>query len=284
MIPRRLLLAAAALPAAACSPIDIANRLTPSEGVARQSGIAYGQGERRRYDLYTPDGAGAGAPLVVFFYGGGWTTGARGDYEFAARSLALTGVLVAVPDYRLFPEVRWPAFVEDSADAVRAIRAGPGRDRAVILAGHSAGAFNAMALTTDPRWLGSARDTLAGGIAMACPFDFGPKDDPRGIFANAPNARASAAPLDEAALRGMPPLLLLHGMADTTVRPEQTVRFAALARSQGVAVEEHFYDGVGHIGIVAALAAPVRSLGLEGAPVLDDVGGWLRTRFPLLKA
>ena len=278
MILRRHVLCALALAATGCSPLDLANGLTPSGGISRQPDITYGPGERGRYDLYTPDGASPRAPLIVFFYGGGWRSGARGDYGFAARALASTGALVAVPDYRLFPEVRWPAFVEDGAAAVRAIRAGPGRDRPVILAGHSAGAFNAMALACDPRWLGAGRDSLAGGIGLACPFDFGPADDPSGIFATAPAARARVAPPDEAALRGTPPLLLLHGKADTTVRPEQTTRFAALARSHGVPVEERLYDGVSHAGIIAALAAPLRALGLEGAPVLDDVARWLPGR------
>ena len=277
MITRRLLVAAA-LPAAACSPLDLANGLTPGGGVALQSGLPYGPGERGRYDLYAPEGAGPSAPLIVFLYGGGWRSGERGDYGFVARPLAGLGALVAVPDYRLFPAVRWPAFVEDGAAAVRAIRAGPGAGRPVILMGHSAGAFNAVALAADPRWLGAERDALAGAIGLAGPYDFGPEEDPRGIFAAAPAARARAAPRDEAALRGTPPLLLLHGEADTTVRPEQTTRFAALARAHGVAVETRSYPGVGHIGILAALARPVRALGLAGGPVLEELGRWLSTR------
>jgi acetyl esterase/lipase len=213
--------------------------------------------------------------LIIFFYGGGWRSGDRKDYAFAALALASLGMLVAVPDYRLFPAIRWPAFVEDGAAATRAILKGPGARRPVFLMGHSAGAFIAIALAADSRWLGPERDALAGAIGLAGPYQFGPEDDPRGIFATAPGGRARAAPVAEAALRGAPPLLLLHGAADETVRPEQTVRFAALARSHGVDVEVRSYPGVGHVGILAALARPVRALGLEGAPVLDDVGVWL---------
>ncbi|MFC7734946.1 prolyl oligopeptidase family serine peptidase [Roseomonas sp. GCM10028921] len=117
-----------------------------------------------------------------------------------------------------------------------------------------------------------AEDGLAG------PYDFGPEDDPHGIFAAAPGARARAAPADEARLRGAPPLLLLHGTEDDTVRPAQTTRFAALARSQGVEVGAQLLPGLGHVGIIAALAGPVRALGLEGAPVLETVGAWLLRR------
>ncbi|WP_338663812.1 alpha/beta hydrolase [Pararoseomonas sp. SCSIO 73927] len=279
MISRRLLLAAA-LPAAACSPLDIANGLTPGGGTALRPGIPYAPGERGRYDLYTPEGAGPASPLIVFFYGGGWTSGARGDYGFAARPLASLGALVAVPDYRLFPETRWPGFVEDGAAAVRAILAGPGTGRPVFLMGHSAGAFIALALALDPRWLGPAREALAGAIGLAGPYEFGPEDDPRGIFAGSPARRARAAPGSPEQLAGTPPLLLLQGEADDTVRPAQATRLAALARAHDVPVETRLYPGLGHIGIVAALASPVRTLGLEGAPVLEDVRHWLQGPAP----
>ncbi|MBP0446781.1 alpha/beta hydrolase [Roseomonas sp. SSH11] len=275
MISRRLLIAAA-LPAAACSPLDIANGLTPGGGISLAEGLPYGAGERARYDLYTPPGAAAEAPLIVFFYGGGWRSGDRGDYGFVARSLASLGVLVAVPDYRLFPGTRWPGFVTDGAAAVRAIRAGPGAGRPVFLMGHSAGAFIALALALDPAWLGAERRELSGSIGLAGPYAFGPEDDPNGIFAQAPGGHAHAAPEDPAAMRGAAPLLLLQGEADETVRPVQAPRLAALARNEGVKVSTRLYPGLGHIGIIAAVARPLRVLGLEGAPVLDDVGRWIR--------
>ncbi|SHJ56321.1 Acetyl esterase/lipase [Roseomonas rosea] len=277
MIPRRLLLSLP-LVATACSPFDLANGLTPAGGTRVSAGLPYGAGDRARYDLYTPEGAAPDAPLLIFFYGGGWRAGERADYAFAARSLASLGVLVAVPDYRLFPEVRWPAFVEDGAAAVRAIRAGEGKGRFVFLIGHSAGAFIALALATDPRWLGDGRATLAGAIGLAGPYAFGPEDDPRGIFTSAPEGHARVAPADPLAIRGAPPLLLLQGEADHTVRPAQATRFASLASAQGVSVTTRLYPGLGHVGIGAALAPPLRALGLEGAPVLDDIRRWLETR------
>jgi acetyl esterase/lipase/mono/diheme cytochrome c family protein len=283
MLSRRVLLAAAGL-VAGCSPLDLANSLTPSGGIRLEAGLPYGPGERGRYDLYTPPGAGPDTPLLVFFYGGGWRSGARGDYGFAARALASLGLVVAVPDYRLFPEVGWPGFVEDGAAAMTAIGAGAGRGRRVFVMGHSAGAFIALALAADPRWLGERRAGLAGAIGLAGPYEFGPEEDPAGIFAGAPGRRARVAPSSAAALRGTPPLLLLHGEADDTVRPAQTLDFATLAAAQDVAVTARLYPGVGHVGILAALAGPVRALGLEGAPVLTDVGAWLgvnRARIPV---
>ncbi|WP_458093702.1 alpha/beta hydrolase [Roseomonas sp. WA12] len=277
MLSRRLVLAATGL-AAGCSPLDLANGLTPGGGVRLEAGLPYGPGERGRYDLHIPPGARPNTPLLVFFYGGGWRSGARGDYGFAARALASLGLVIAVPDYRLFPEVGWPEFVQDGAAAICGIRAGAGRDRPLFVMGHSAGAFIAISLAADPRWLGERRAGMVGAIGLAGPYEFGPEEDPAGIFTNAPGRRARAAPAVITELRGTPPLLLLHGEADDTVRPAQTRDFAALATAQDVAVATRLYPGVGHIGILAALASPVRALGLEGAPVLNDIGAWLATR------
>ena len=58
----------------------------------------------------------------MFFYGGGWTSGERGDYGFVGRAFAARGFVTVIPDYRLVPEVRFPAFIEDGAQAVKWVR------------------------------------------------------------------------------------------------------------------------------------------------------------------
>lgn len=267
----------------------LANALTPGGGRRRVSGLPYGPLPRQRLDLHLPaeTGAASGAalgsatPLVVFFYGGNWQQGGRGDYAFLAQALASRGVAVAVPDYRVYPEARWPDFLEDSALAVAWLRGERGRAAGApagpcFAMGHSAGAYNAAALALDPRWLDAAglpggRDALAGCIALAGPFDWTPRDEPLAtIFAPAPGGRLEAAPSD-AALAGAPPTLLLHGEGDTTVGPFHSVRLAERLRAAGGAPVLRLYPGVGHIGIVAAFVAPVRALGLARAPVLEDV-------------
>ncbi len=286
---RRALLAL--LPAAygaGCSPAGLANALTPGGGRRRVPDLAYGPLPRQRLDLYLPAETGAEAPpppLVVFVHGGNWQTGSRKDYPFLAQALASRGMAVAVPDYRLYPEARWPEFLEDNALAVAWLRGERGRAAGAppgpcFAMGHSAGAYNAAALAFDPRWLDAAglpggRDALAGVVALAGPFDWTPRDEPLAtIFAPAPGGRLEAAPSD-AALVGAPPALLLHGEADGTVGPFHSVRLAERLRAAGGAPELRLYPGVGHIGIVAAFAAPLRALGLERAPVLEDVAAFV---------
>ena len=270
MARRSLLRLLAALPVGACSPIGLANFLTPRSGVSVQEDIPYGLTPRERLDLYVPEELAARAPIVAFFYGGGWTAGARGEYGFVARPLARVGCLVAVPDYRLWPNAAWPGFVEDGARAVRRL-AEREPDRPLVLMGHSAGAFIAASLALDPRW--GVRPLVQGFIGLAGPYDFGAEEvTPPAIFAAAPHVMAAPSGVD---LRGAPSLLLLHGAADRTVGPYHSRRLAARAREAGVAVRHVEYPDMAHVGILAALTSPVRALGLAGGDVLGEVASFL---------
>jgi acetyl esterase/lipase len=207
------------------------------------------------------------APLIVFFHGGNWRMGSADQHVFVGRALARLGAVAVLPDYRLWPEVAFPEFVADSALAFAwAARNAPGR-RAYAM-GHSAGAFNAAAIALDPAW--GVRGLAAGFVGLAGPYEFDAEEaSPPAIFGGL--RRVHALP-PGVSLAGAPPLLLLHGDADTIVRPAQSALLAARARASGVPVTHRVYPGVGHIGVIAALAAPVRALGLAGGDVLGDVG------------
>jgi acetyl esterase/lipase len=262
----------------ACSPLTAFNTLVPKDrnGTAVARGEAYGPHARQRLDLYAPRKLEAGArlPVIVWFYGGSWNSGERGGYAFAGRALAARGFVVAVPDYRLVPEVRYPAFLEDSAAAVRWVRANVARhggdpDR-IVLAGHSAGAYNAAMLALDPRWLGADRAAVKGLVGLAGPYDFLPLDvastqQAFGQVADLP----STQPVNQAG-EGDPPALLLAGADDTLARPRQSARLAQRLSEAGVRAETKLYPGIGHVGIMTALSKPLRGK----APVLDDVSAF----------
>jgi acetyl esterase/lipase len=223
---------------------------------------------------------------VVFLYGGAWQYGARSQYAFLARVLAARGMAVAVPDYRLWPEARWPGFIEDAAEAVAWLRGAGGEAAGVpagplFLMGHSAGGFIAAALALDPAWLGAAglpggRAALAGCVTLAAPFEWVPREEPLAtIFAGGRGGAIRAAPDAAEGLLGTPPMLLMHGGADRVASPLQSAHMAARLRHAGRPVRLRVYGGVGHIGLLAAMAAPVRALGLARAPILQDVLGFL---------
>ena len=274
--------AAAAL--SGCSPAGLLNATISRSGLVVQHDVPYGPGPRRTMDIYRP-ATGGPAPVIVFFYGGAWRNGSKATYPFVAATLARRGNVVVVPDYRLFPEVRYPAFLQDCAGAVAwtaahaaQIGGDPGR---LFLMGHSAGAYNAAMLGLDERLLGDAgfsRDRLAGVIGLAGPYDFYPITDKgaQPVFAGAADGPATQ-PINHVDGHA-PPMLLLAGEADETVRPRNTRALADRLRAQGGdEVEMRLYPGVGHIGLVVAIAPLFQGR----APVLADVEAFIRAHAAL---
>ncbi|MGI9046624.1 MAG: alpha/beta hydrolase [Burkholderiales bacterium] len=276
---RTLLLLPLLLALAACSPIALLNLVISEDGYKKTADINYGDAPRNQLDVYTPDSEPAGAPVVVFFYGGNWEHGARGEYLFVAEALTSRGFVTVVPDHRLYPEVRFPVFLEDSARAVKWVKdniASHGGDpERIFLMGHSSGAYNAAMLAIDGRFLRNAgidAATLNGFIGLAGPYDFLPlsSNTLKAIF-NTPQGLEKTQPINFVS-GNEPPMLLLHGSSDETVRPRNSSRLAARVRERGGEVTHIVYDDVSHVRIVGALASPFR----DWAPVLDDVARFIR--------
>lgn len=264
----------------ACSPLRIINALAPSSTYALTSGQAYGPNARQKIDVYQPNPPVPDAPVVVFFYGGSWTTGERADYLFAGEALASRGIVTLVADYRLSPEARYPVFLQDSALAVKwaadnAQRFG-GDPRKLYVMGHSAGGYNAAMVALDPRWLGAVGmrpGQLAGFIGIAGAYDFLPIAIPEVQVAfNWPNTPPDSQPLWHAS-PAAPRALLLAARNDTLVNPvRNTEGLSKKLRDAGVPVQTEMLDGVSHVTIIGSLAKPLRLL----APVLDRVAEFVK--------
>jgi acetyl esterase/lipase len=264
-----------------CSALTTFNTLTPVDSGARLAGadIAYGEEARQRLDVYVPERAEARAPVIVFFYGGGWDSGRKDDYAFVGKALAAQGFATVIADYRLVPEVRFPAFVEDGAKAIRwthdHIAEFGGDPRRIYLLGHSAGAYNAAMLSLDAHYLrqaGLRADAVRATAALSGPYDFLPLsvDSTVAAFGQAKDLVATQ-PINFAS-RAAPPMFLATGDQDTTVYPRNTTGLAARLRAAGAEVEEKTYPGVTHAGMVLALSRPFRG----DAPVLADVVAFFR--------
>ncbi len=283
---RRWLLTVSALASlAACTSLDTLNglnSLTPGDGGAAKvaQDVAFGSDPRQQLDIYAPTGA-AHAPVIVFFYGGSWKMGSRKDYAFAARALASRGFVVVVPDYRLVPQVRYPAFVEDGAAAVAWTVAHAGQyggdAQHIGVSGHSAGAYIALMLAVDPRWLvkAGAPGAIKAAVGLAGPYDFYPWE-PGGAsaaaFGEAPDPRDTQPVTHVSA--SAPPALLLTGDADTTVKPRNSASLAAALSKAGASATVKGYPGIGHIGIILAVSKPFRGK----APVLADTAAFFHEK------
>ena len=277
---RRLASVLAAATLGGCSTTGLLNAVEPAGGGAVTRDISFeGAGSRLKLDVYSPRPGPTPAPVVVFFYGGGWDSGRRSDYAFVGKALAARGYVAVIPDYRVYPEVRWPAFLEDSARAVRWAKdhgGDYGGDPARrVLMGHSAGAYNAAMLTLDHRWLGAVgldpdRD-LKAMVGLAGPYDFLPlhTDELRDIFGPA-DQRPDTQPIRHVT-GGAPPLWLAADKGDTVVEAANSARLAAAVRAKGGQVQERYYGGLNHALMIGTIAAPLRFL----APVLKEAAAFI---------
>ncbi|HSA80738.1 MAG TPA: alpha/beta hydrolase [Geminicoccaceae bacterium] len=270
-----------ALPAAGCGP-KLLNALVPDGGYRVEGDLAYGALPRQRLDVYVPDGLAGPAPVAVFFYGGRWESGNKEQFRFVGQALAARGFITVIPDYRRYPEVRFPTFVEDGAAAVAWVGRNIGRfggDPAQVhLMGHSAGAHIAALLALDRRYFaaaGTESDIIQSFIGLAGPYDFLPLTSAtlKRIFAADDMAETQPITFADG---NAPPALLLHGENDGTVLPANSERLAAALAAAGNRVEIKLYPNLDHVALVAALAAPLRWL----APVLDDVTAFLSASPP----
>ena len=285
--PKRLfLLALAAAVAAttlvACSATGALNALVRSDTYRPTLDVAYGPSPRQKLDIYTPASTppASGWPVVVFFYGGNWVSGDRGDYKFVGEALASRGVMAIVADYRLYPEVTYPVFLEDCAKAMawglEHAQALGGDPKRVFVMGHSAGGYNAAMLALDPRWLsavGHSPKELDGWIGVAGAYDFFPLEpgEPARPVFHHPDYPKNAQPIDDVTASS-PKAFLAVPLGDKVVSPERsTLSMAARLSAAGVPVELHRYDHVSHALLIAAFARPLRGL----APVLDDAAAWI---------
>jgi acetyl esterase/lipase len=240
----------------ACAPVTFLNTITPSSSYKVAKNIAYGSEERQSLDIYEPDQPRANAPIIVFIYGGSWDSGNKGMYKFVAENFASNGYTTVVPDYRLYPEVKYPAFLEDTAAAIAEIdERYP--DRSQILIGHSAGAYNVVLTTVDHKYLAAenidACETIAGTIGLAGPYgDPQLKKEP--LITIFPDKHgADDAPINH--IDGpKPPLFLAIGDKDETVATQHGVALAERITARGGSVINKIYPDLTHTSIVKVLS------------------------------
>ena len=257
------------------------NVTTGATDVIVQRDIVFDPAHGLALDVYRPRDV-HDASVVVFFYGGSWKSGKRQWYRWAGMALAQRGLVVVIPDYRLWPKVRLDGFMLDAAHAVAWTHAHAaqygGNTTQLFVMGHSAGAHIGALLATDARWLnavGMQPRQLAGFIGLAGPYDFLPLTDPDFVdmFGSTHAAQLRSQPVhfvdgDE------PPMLLLQGGADKVVQPRNATSMADAMRHEGESVEVKMYPNIGHTAILMAMSRPFHSK----APVLDDALKFIHAR------
>lgn len=255
--------------------LDRVDALSTASAVQTSDPISYGPAAEQILLVARPAGGGQKSrPVILFIHGGSWSMGRAQDYAFVARNLAAQGYVAVSAGYRLVPGGEYPAMLEDGAAATRWIHdhiADYGGDPSrIFLMGHSAGAYNAVMLALDRRWL-DARDVpqgaIAGAIGLAGPYDFLPLDSEgtRDAFGDASDLDATQ-PINFVRADA-PPLLLLTGDDDTTVRPRNSVALERAMIRVGGTAELRQFAGINHAGIIMAMSRPFAGDGAVKAAV-----------------
>jgi acetyl esterase/lipase len=255
---------------AACSP-GLLNTFVPRGGYTIQKDVAYGNGPQQKLDIYVPDGLIKPAPVLLFFYGGSWQMGDKDGYRWVGQTFAAHGFVTVIANYGLYPPALYPSFLQDSALALRYVHDNiekyGGNPTRVFVAGHSAGAYNAIMLAANPKYVRDAGGDLSwirGAIGIAGPYDFLPMTDPKiiTIFGGANDPATQPITYVDGK---RPPMLLVAGTDDTTVDPGNSKRMAAKLIANGSEAQTIFYPGTGHIGIILSLAP-----GFRGKTTLEN--------------
>ncbi|NBX66978.1 MAG: alpha/beta hydrolase [Proteobacteria bacterium] len=253
---------------AANAPAHLSSDITASKD------IIFDEANNLALDIYAPARAqDKPSPVVIFYYGGKWQSGSRTEYAFVAHALTQRGFVVVIPDYRQYPAVKFPAFVDDAAKAVAWVYdhiANYGGDPSrIAVAGHSAGAHIAALVATDPSYLktqGKNRNIIKAFAGLAGPYAFTPEEaDLKDIFG--PPTRYKLMQVPNFIDGHQPPMLLLHGADDTTVGIFNVHELEKAILKKGGHVETRVYKGVDHVWIAGALSW----LGSSRAPALDDM-------------
>ncbi len=263
--------------------LETFNLLVPKDAGSTlvRGNVSYGPAPRNVMDIYAPATGKGPWPVVVFVHGGSWSSGDKGPYEFVGRALAAQGFLTLVISYRLHPKDPYPSFVEDTALALdwATRHAGEfgGDQKRIFAMGHSAGAYNVALAILDKHYLqklGTDTTVIKAVATLAGPLDFLPLDTPVSIdvFGKVPNL-PETQPINHVRA-DTPPFLLLHGTEDTTCRPRNSINLDKALREAGASSTLKLYKGVSHVGIMLALAKPLRN----SAPTLGDVVSFFRAQ------
>ncbi|HEY8682778.1 MAG TPA: alpha/beta hydrolase [Rhodanobacter sp.] len=255
------------------------NATASKDGVVVQRDVVFDPVHQLALDIYRPTDA-RHAPTVVFFFGGSWKSGKRQWYAWVGEALAKRGLVVVIPDYRLWPTVKMDGFMQDAARAVAWTHAHAGEYGGnpddLFVMGHSAGGHIGALLATDAHWLndlGMQPRQLAGFIGLAGAYDFLPLEEPDYIdmFGSTHAQQLLSQPVhfvngDE------PPMLLMQGTSDKIVWPRNAESLARALRQQNEPVELKLYPDIGHFALLFAISRPLRGK----APVIDDTVAFIQ--------
>jgi acetyl esterase/lipase len=231
----------------------IANYPVDKSALTISTDIAYGNKTAQKLDIYKAKDAGKNLPVIVFFYGGGYSDGSKDAYPFLAEHFTKQGYIVAIPDYSKYPDVKFPAFVEDGAKAINWVAENigeyGGNDDKIIVIGHSAGAHIAALLNYDESY--GAQDKIKAFVGLAGPYHFKPVAEKyKKIFGPPENYKNMY--VDNFVDGNEPPALLLWGTDDDLVGKQNIDILTQAVEEKSGKIQSVTLPDISHISIISA--------------------------------
>ena len=272
----KILSAFTALIISGCTQVSlgVANLPAKFSDTEIKTDIAYGDEAWQKLDIYVPQNAKSKKlPVVTFFYGGRWTDGSKGMYQFVGQAFADEGYIVVIPDYSKYPDVKFPVFVEDAAAAIawtyKNIEKYNGDRQNFFVTGHSSGAHIGSLAFADERYLKKydlKPNIVTAFAGKAGPYDFIPEaDDLKDIFG--PPEKYPQMQVTSFIDGTEPPMLLLWGEQDKAVWARNHKRLSEKINKEGGRVEVKTYEELNHVEIIGSLTWFWRSK----ASVFNDI-------------
>jgi acetyl esterase/lipase len=208
-----------------------------------------------KLDVFRVKG-GEPAPVLVFIHGGYWNSGHRKLYASFAKTFNSAGFVTVLVDYRLFPEVMYPVFVDDCVNALNwtmeHIAEYGGDPERIFVAGSSAGSHIAAMILLDDEFRNSlAFDPMKirGALLTSSPFDFEKdnlldEDILHEVMGSEENYN-DAQPIKHIR-KDVPPILIINGDRDPLTSEAQAARFAHKMKEIGAPVTYLMIPGGDH--------------------------------------
>jgi acetyl esterase/lipase len=242
--------------------------------------LPYGELDRQKLDIYIPDMAKMeldSLPVIVFFHGGRWTDGSKDQYKFVGMTLSELGYVVVLPNTRLYPDVKFPIFAQDAAQALAWVHNNAHLhhgNKNLFISGHSSGAHLGALIIADNKYLAQYSLTpniVNAFVGLSGPYDFVPKKpDLKDMFG--PPENFPKLVVTNYIDGNEPPMLLIYSDGDETVHPRNLRALKeGIAKAHGN-VESIIYETGGHVATVSALSW----VNPSGLSVKQDMDNYFR--------
>jgi acetyl esterase/lipase len=232
-----------------------AQQTTPAN-LKIENDVVYGKGGDMdlHLDIYHPPAGTEKRMATIHIHGGGFTQGSKAGVASSSRAFANLGYVSIASQYRLAGQSKWPAQIEDVKAAIRWTRANASRlnidaDK-IAVAGYSAGGLMALfaAGTSDRKEFEGkgGNEGVSSKVAACVSFYAATNATPNLLPEGSDRAAMEAASPASYISSTFAPTIFLHGLADTTIRPESSVAFFEKLRAAGVRVDLHMFQGAPH--------------------------------------